>query len=124
LTDAPAAGSVEIGLSVGMPGFETPFPSAGETLSGLGRILQGEENSMHPAVRAVVICSAVMLTIAGAVRSIHWAKRASTGAQFVASAMMLVLGWAAPIVQQPQQGVEEAREDMDKEDGESGDPPV
>jgi hypothetical protein len=79
---------------------------------------------MHPAVRAVVICAAVMLVIAGAVRSIQWAKRAPAGAQFVASAMMLVLGWATPIVQQPQQDIEEAREDKDKEDGESGDPPV
>lgn len=79
---------------------------------------------MHPAVRAVVVCSAVMLAIAGAVRSIQWAKRAPTGMQFVASAMMLVLGWAAPIVQHPQQGIEAASEDKDKEDGESGDPPI
>ena len=79
---------------------------------------------MHPAVRAVVICAAAMVTIAGAVRTIQWAKRASTGAQFVASAMMLVLGWAAPIVEPPQQRIEEARENKDKEDGESGDPPA
>jgi len=79
---------------------------------------------MHPAVRAVVVCSAVMLAIAGAVRSIQWAKRTSTGAQFVASAMMLVLGWVVPIVEPPQQGIEAASEDKDKEDGESGDPPI
>jgi len=79
---------------------------------------------MHPAIRAVVVCAAAMIAIAGAVRAIQWAKRAPTGVQFVASAMMLVLGWAAQIVEPPQQGIEAASEDKDKEDGESGDPPV
>jgi len=79
---------------------------------------------MHPAVRGVVVCAAVMLAMAGAVRSIQWAKRSSTGAQFVASALTLFLGWSAPIVEPPQQTIQDARENKDKEDGESGDPPV
>jgi hypothetical protein len=70
--------------------------------------------------RAVVIVLMVMLTLWGAIGSIRWAKRHSTGAQLLASAMILVLGIGVPVVSPPQQGVEEAREDKGKKGAESG----
>lgn len=79
---------------------------------------------MRPLIRAAIIvltATAALLTAAG---SIRWAKRHSTGAQLMASAMMLVLGMGAPIVNPPQQGIEEAREDKDQKGSESGDPPT
>jgi len=42
----------------------------------------------------------------------------------MASAMLLVLGIGLPIVNPPQQGIEEAREDKGRKGGESGDPPT
>jgi hypothetical protein len=59
-----------------------------------------------------------------AVGSVRWAKRQSTGAQLLASAMLLVLGVSAPVVHPPQQGIEEAREDKQQKGGQSGDPPA
>jgi hypothetical protein len=79
---------------------------------------------MQAVVRAIVIVVGVLIVVWGAVNSIRWAKRSPRGAQFLASGMMLVLGLTAPIVNPPQQGIEEAREDKDKKGGESGDPPV
>ena len=79
---------------------------------------------MRSTIRWIAVVVVVMAALYGAVGSIRWAKRHSTGAQLVASAMMLVLGWTAPIVHPPQQGVEEAREDKDKKGAESGDPPA
>jgi hypothetical protein len=38
--------------------------------------------------------------------------------------MIMVLGVGVPIVNPPQQGIEEAREDKGKKGAESGDPPV
>ena len=58
-----------------------------------------------------------------AVGSVRWAKRHSTGAQLVAGAMLLVLGFSMPVVKRPQQGLEEAREDKGKKGAQSGDPP-
>lgn len=58
-----------------------------------------------------------------AVGSIRWAKRHPMGAELLASAMILVLGMAGPVVHPPQQGIEEAREDKGKKGAESGDPP-
>ncbi len=58
-----------------------------------------------------------------AVGSVRWAKRHSIGAEFLAGAMLLVLGFSMPIVKRPQQGLEEAREDKGKKGGQSGDPP-
>jgi len=78
---------------------------------------------MRAPIRAVVIVLVVMLAVWTAVGGIRWAKRHSTGAQLLASAMILVLGWGPPIVSPPQQGVEEAREDKGKKGTEPGDPP-
>jgi|HubBroStandDraft_1064217.scaffolds.fasta_scaffold757449_2 hypothetical protein len=80
---------------------------------------------MRPPIRAVAVVLAITLAFLGAVGSVRWAKRSSTGAQFLASAMILVLGIGGPIVNPPQQGIEEAREDKDKKGSEdSGDPPT
>jgi ABC-type amino acid transport system permease subunit len=75
-------------------------------------------------VRASLRAIAIILTVLAAVGSIRWAKRHSTGAQLLASAMIMVLGVGVPIVNPPQQGIEEAREDKDKKGSESGDPPA
>jgi hypothetical protein len=75
------------------------------------------------AIRAVIIVIAIVVTLLAAVGSVRWAKRQSTGAQVLASAMLLVLGVGAPIVKPPQQGIEEAREDKGQKGSESGDPP-
>jgi hypothetical protein len=77
---------------------------------------------MRAPIRAVVIVLVVTVALLAAVGSIRWAKRQSTGAQLLASAMILVLGIGAPIVHPPQQGIEEAREDKGKKGSESGDP--
>jgi hypothetical protein len=65
----------------------------------------------------------VVLMICAAIGSVRWAKRHSTGAQLLAGAMLLVLGFSMPVVKRPQQGVEEAREDKGKKGAQSGDPP-
>ena len=78
---------------------------------------------MRDPIRAIVIVLVVTVALLAAVGSIRWAKGHSTGAQFLASAMILVLGMGVPIVNPPQQGVEEAREDKGKKGSESGDPP-
>ena len=78
---------------------------------------------MRAAFRAIVIVLVAVATIWAAVGSVRWAKRQSTGAQLLASAMLLVLGIGAPVVNPPQQGIEEAREDKDQKGGQSGDPP-
>ena len=79
---------------------------------------------MRVPIRAVAIVMVVVVALLAGVGSIRWAKRNSTGAQVLASAMLLVLGMGAPIVQPPQQGIEEAREDKGQKGSESGDPPV
>ena len=78
---------------------------------------------MRAAVRAIVIVLVAVAAIWAAVGSVRWAKRQSTGAQLLASAMLLVLGVGAPVVNPPQQGIEEAREDKDQKGAQSGDPP-
>jgi hypothetical protein len=78
---------------------------------------------MRAAVRAIVIVLVAVASIWAAVGSVRWAKRQSTGAQLLASAMLLVLGIGAPVVNPPQQGIEEAREDKDQKGAQSGDPP-
>jgi hypothetical protein len=78
---------------------------------------------MRAAVRAIVIVLVAVATIWAAVGSIRWAKRQSSGAQLLASAMLLVLGIGAPVVNPPQQGIEEAREDKDHKGAQTGDPP-
>jgi hypothetical protein len=42
----------------------------------------------------------------------------------MANAMMLVLGMGGPVVNPPQQGIEEARENKGTKSAESGDPPM
>ena len=79
---------------------------------------------MRILIRATAIVLAVMVALFVGVGSIRWAKRHSTGAQLLASAMMLVLGTGLPIVNPPQQGIEEAREDKGTKGSESGDPPT
>jgi len=54
-----------------------------------------------------------------AVGAVRWAKRGSSGTEFVASAMMLVLGMFGPAVQPPEQGMEQSREDKRKKGSES-----
>ena len=78
---------------------------------------------MRASLRAIAIVLAVIITMLTAVGSIRWAKRNPTGAQFLASAMIMVLGVGVPIVNPPQRGIEEAREDKGKKGSESGDPP-
>jgi hypothetical protein len=78
---------------------------------------------MQAVVHAIVTLGVVVLMIGAAVASVRWAKRHSTGAQLLAGAMLLVLGFSMPVVKRPQQGVEEAREDQGKKGAESGDPP-
>ena len=72
---------------------------------------------MRAAVRAIVIILVSVAAIWAAVGSVRWAKRQSTGAQLLASAMLLVLGIGAPVVNPPQQGIEEAREDKNQKGG-------
>jgi hypothetical protein len=79
---------------------------------------------VRASLRAIAIVLAILLTMLGAVGSVRCAKRHPTGAQFLASAMITVLGVGVPIVDPPQQGVEEAREDKRKKGAESGDPPA
>ena len=79
---------------------------------------------MSAILRATVIVLVATAALGAAVGSVRWAKRQSTGAQFMASAMLLVLGIGLPIVNPPQQGIEEAREDKGRKGGESGDPPT
>jgi hypothetical protein len=79
---------------------------------------------MRAAVRAVVVCVIVVITLFCAVGSVRGVKRHPTAAQFLASAMMLVFGFMTPIPEPPQQGIEEARVDKDKKGSESGDPPT
>ncbi len=79
---------------------------------------------MRAIFRATAIVLAAIVTVSLAVGSIRGVKRHPIGAQFLASAMLLVLGMTAPVPNPPQQGIEEAREDKDGKGSESGDPPV
>ncbi len=79
---------------------------------------------MRPVFRATAIVLSAILMLVLAVGSIRGVKRHPMGAQFLASAMLLVFGMVAPIPSPPQQGIEEAREDKDTKGSESGDPPA
>jgi hypothetical protein len=79
---------------------------------------------MRAPIGPLPILIAVIITVFAGVGGVRWAKRHSTGAQIVANAMLLILGFSGmPIVQLPQQRIEEAREDKGKKGSESGDPP-
>jgi hypothetical protein len=79
---------------------------------------------MREVLRSVAIVLASVAILGAALSGIRWAKRHSTGAQFVASAMILLLGIGVPIIHPPQQGVEEAREHKGQKGAQSGDPPA
>ena len=79
---------------------------------------------MSGAIRPIATIFAVTVILLAGVGSVRWAKRHATGAQLVASALMLVLGMVGPAIKPPQQGIEEAREDKGKKGSESGDPPA
>lgn len=78
----------------------------------------------HRLIRAEAICVVCMLVLLLAFGSIRWAKRTSIGGQLLASTMLLALGFAAPIVQPPQQYIEAAQDEKGKKGSESGEPPV
>jgi hypothetical protein len=80
-------------------------------------------HTIQAAIQGLTTFAIVVIVIWIAAASVRWAKRHSTGAQLVAGAMLLVLGFTVPIVKRPQQGVEEARLDKGKKGAESGDPP-
>jgi hypothetical protein len=79
---------------------------------------------MRAVLRATVIVLSAVAMIILAVGTIRGVKRHPVGAQFLAGAMLLVLGAVAPVPNPPQQGIEEAREDKGKKGSESGDPPT
>jgi ABC-type amino acid transport system permease subunit len=56
---------------------------------------------VRASLRAIAIVLAVIITMLTAVGSIRWAKRHPTGAQFLASAMIMVLGVGVPVVNPP-----------------------
>jgi uncharacterized membrane protein YoaK (UPF0700 family) len=78
---------------------------------------------IQAVVRATATVVMVVVMIWAAAVCVRWAKRHSTGAQFLAGAMLLILGITTPIPKRPQEAVEEAREDKGKKGGQSGDPP-
>lgn len=80
---------------------------------------------MRATLRAIAIVLTIVIALYAAVGSVRWAKRSATGSQMLASAMILVLGMVgAPVVNPPQQGIEEAREDKGTKGAQSGDPPT
>jgi len=80
---------------------------------------------MSTLTRPIIAVVAATILICAAVGSVRWAKGHSAGSQLLASALILVLGIAGPpIVNPPQQGIEEAREDKGKKGADSGDPPT
>lgn len=72
---------------------------------------------LHAALVLVVVAGLLF----GAVGSVRWAKRGGAAARLMAGALVLGLGMGV-VVKPPQQGVELAEEDADKENGESGEP--
>jgi hypothetical protein len=76
---------------------------------------------ISPRDMGAIVLAYILVVSTGAVR---WAKLHSTGAQILAGAMILVLGIGVPVINPPQQGIEEAREDKGSKGAESGDPPA
>ena len=79
---------------------------------------------MRDAIVAVSTTLILAALLVAAVSAVRWAKRGSPATEFIASAMMLVLGMIGPAVKPPAQGIEEVREDKGKKGSESGDPPA
>jgi ABC-type amino acid transport system permease subunit len=79
---------------------------------------------MRDVLCSIAIVLACIVVLSAAMGAIRWAKRYSTGAQVLASAMILVLGMGVPVINPPQGGIEEAREDKGTKGAESGVPPT
>jgi hypothetical protein len=79
------------------------------------------KNALHAAV--VVLASALL--VFGAFRGIGWARKRGVASRLTVSALMLGVAWFMPVVKikSPDQGVEQAEENRDKTDDESGAPP-
>jgi hypothetical protein len=77
---------------------------------------------MHAPIGPLPFVLAVLVIGLAGVGGVRWAKRHSTGAQIAASALLLLLGLTMPIIQPPQQRIEEGREDKGKKGSESGGP--
>ncbi len=86
-----------------------------------GRLGALMKNALHAAVAVL----ASILLVFGAVRGVGWARKGSVGSRLTASALMLGVAWFMPVVKikPPDQGVEQAEENRDKTDDESGAPP-
>ena len=77
------------------------------------------------AIRAIAIILAITALLSSGIYMMRWAKSSSSkGTEFLASAMILLLGFWGPIVKPPQQNMEETREEKGRKGGESGDPPT
>ena len=66
---------------------------------------------------------ALAITLVVVVWSVYRAGRNGTSTQFVASALVLLMGIFLPVVKPPQQTIEETRDQTGRA-GESGDPPT
>ena len=75
---------------------------------------------MSGTIRPIATVVAVIVLLLAGVGCIRWARRHSGGTQFVASAMMVLLGMIGPAVKPPQQGIEEVREDKGKKGSQPG----
>jgi hypothetical protein len=78
---------------------------------------------MKVILKTAAILTLIAAVLFGAVGSVRWAKRGGAAASLMASALVLALGMGL-VVKPPQQGVEQAQEEVDREGGESGDPPA
>jgi hypothetical protein len=76
---------------------------------------------MKNIMRAGVVVMIALALLLGAVGGVRWAKRGGAAASLIANALMLTLSMGI-VVQPPQQGVEQAQEEADKQNGESGEP--
>jgi uncharacterized membrane protein len=81
------------------------------------------ERQLKSVVHAALVLLVVAGLLFGAVGSVRWAKRGGATARLMASALVLTLGMGV-VVQPPQQGVEQAEEEAEKEKSESGEPLV
>jgi hypothetical protein len=93
-------------------------PNLALLIDRLGALMK---NALHAAVAVL----AFILLGFGAVRGIGWAKKGGVPSRLTASALMLGVAWFMPVVKikPPDQGVEQAEENRDKTDDESGAPP-
>jgi hypothetical protein len=71
----------------------------------------------------LTVSAGIVLSLCGATWLIRWARKGGRGASLLGGALLLTLGGGL-VPQQPQQRIEEAREQRAKKGAESGDPPV